>query len=244
MPLKPITFEEKDLKRLFKSNTPVARIWRQIRKGLVFCIWFAVIFGVIFYALNAPAFWQRANFVSKGTTDNQPPIVVPPPTAPIVNYDPEIVISKIGIQAPVIYDSSFDAIIENLRKGVVRYEGTANPGEIGNVVIVGHSSDYPWSTGSYKTIFALLDKLIIGDEIVLPYGQNRFIYKVTQTRTVKPTDLTVLQRTAEPTLTLITCYPVGTTLNRLVITAKLSEGPIGPVQTTEPFLGEKLTTVR
>src|SRR3989344_6394435 len=123
MPLQRVTFNEKDLKKLFKSNTPLARTWRQVRRGLVFCVWFAVIFGVTFYALNAPAFWQRANFVSKGTTDNQTPIVVPPPTAPTINYDPELVISKIGIQAPVIYDSSFGAIIENLRRGVVRYEG-------------------------------------------------------------------------------------------------------------------------
>jgi LPXTG-site transpeptidase (sortase) family protein len=243
MPLKPITFEEKDLKRLFKSNTPMARIWRQVRKGLVFCVWFAVIFGVIFYALNAPAFWKRASFASKEPSGN---LVVEPPQVPtpVVNYNPEIIIPKIGIQAPVIYDASYASIIENLRTGVVRYEGTADPGQIGNVVIVGHSSDYPWSTGSYKTVFALLDKLVAGDEIILPYGSNRYVYKVTQVNIVKANNLSVLARTGEPTLTLVTCYPVGTAINRLVIVAKLTQGPIGSIQTTEPFLGDKLTTAR
>ncbi|KKU43541.1 MAG: sortase family protein [Berkelbacteria bacterium GW2011_GWA2_46_7] len=240
MPLRPVTFDENDLKKIFKSNTPVAKAWRQVRKGLIFCVWFAAIFAVIFYALNAPAFWQRASFVAKDSI--KLPLVAPP--APVINYDPEIIISKIGVRAPVIYDASYGQIIERLRNGVVRYEGTANPGQIGNVVIVGHSSDYPWSTGLYKTIFALLDKLTVGDEIVLSHGPNRYVYTVTQTKVVKPTQLEVLGRTPEPTVTLITCYPVGTTLNRLVIVAKLAEGLIGSIQTTEPFLGVKLTSGR
>ncbi len=242
MPLKPITFTEKDLKKLFKPNTPVARIWRQVRRLMVVCIWFLIIFGVFFYAINGPAFWQRANFATRGISNAQPLTVLPP--SPTVNYDPELIISKIGLRAPVIYDATYNSILENLRNGVVRYEGTADPGQVGNLVIVGHSSDYPWSTGNYKTIFALLDKLGIGDEIVLPYETNRYVYVVSQTKIVRPTDLSVLGRTASPNLTLITCYPVGTTLNRLVITATLSAGPVGSRQTTEPFLGERLTSGR
>lgn len=215
------------------------RFWRGARRVLKTTIWFVAIFGFFFAAMNGPAFWKRANF----SAVVQPPIVIPPP-APTVTYDPEIIIAKIGIRAPVIYDANFDAIIERLRTGVVRYEGTADPGQVGNVVIVGHSSDFPWSTGQYKTIFALLDKLIIGDEITLPFGQNRYIYRVTESKIVKPNNLTVLQRTATPTLTLISCYPVGTALNRLVIIATLSDGPVGTTQATEPFLGEKLTPAR
>lgn len=239
MPLKPVTFSEKDLKRLFRINTPMLRFWRGTRRVLKTAIWFVAIFGFFFAVMNGPAFWQRASFSSVVQT----PIVIPPP-APAVTYDPEIIIAKIGVRAPVIYDANFDAIIERLRSGVVRYEGTADPGQVGNVVIVGHSSDFPWSTGQYKTIFALLDKLIVGDEIILPFGQNRYTYKVRETKIVKPTDLTVLARTATPTLTLISCYPLGTALNRIVIIASLVDGPIGPVQATEPFLGEKLTTAR
>lgn len=239
MPLKPVTFSEKDLKRLFRVNTPMLRFWRGVRRVLKTTIWFVAIFGLFFAVMNGPAFWQRANFSSTV----QPPIAIPPP-APTVNYDPEIIIAKIGVRAPVIYDANFDAIIERLRTGVVRYEGTADPGQVGNVVIVGHSSDFPWSTGQYKTVFALLDKLTIGDEIVLPFGQNRYIYRVTESKIVKPSNLTVLERTATPTLTLISCYPVGTALNRLVIIATLSDGPVGPTQATEPFLGEKLTSAR
>ncbi|MCR4277648.1 MAG: sortase [Candidatus Berkelbacteria bacterium] len=242
MPLKPVTFNESDLKKIFRQNTPMVRFWRAVRRVLKATIWFVVVFGFFFAAMNAPAYWQRASYASRDSSTVQPPPT--PPPAPVVNYDPEIIIAKTGTRAPVIYDARFDEIIERLRVGVVRYEGTADPGQVGNVVIVGHSSDFPWSTGQYKTIFALLDKLVIGDEIVLPFGQNRYTYKVRETKIVKPTDLTVLARTATPTLTLISCYPLGTALNRIIIIASLADGPIGPVQTTEPFLGEKLTTAR
>jgi hypothetical protein len=115
MPLKPITFSEKDLKKLFRTNTPMARFWRGMRRVLKTTIWFIAIFGFFFAVMNAPAFWQRANFSSVV----QPPIVIPPPV-PTVNYDPEIIIAKIGVRAPVVYDASFDTIIERLRTGVVR----------------------------------------------------------------------------------------------------------------------------
>ena len=244
MPLKPITFEEKDLKKLFKLDTPMARIWRKVRKFFRSLIWFITIFGITFFALNSAAFWQRADFASGGREIDSPPLDLPTPISPTINYEPEIIIPKIGVQAPVIYDASYSTIIEQLRGGVVKYEGTADPGQVGNVVIVGHSSDFPWSLGKFKTVFALLDKLTIGDEIILPHGPNRYIYKVTETRTIKPTDLSVLQRSSTPNLTLITCYPVGTTLNRLVVTAVLSEGLVGSIQVSEPYLGEKLTTAR
>lgn len=242
MPIKPITFNESDLRKLFRSNTPVARITRWVKRVLRGLIYFVVLFAIFFYGINAPAFYQRFSFTEK------PPLVAeqsaPFPVKPVVTYSPEIIIEKLGIKAPVSYDTSYNDILTSLRDGVVRYEGTANPGQIGNVVILGHSSDFPWSTGSYKTIFALLDKLVVGDQIVLPFGTERYIYKVTETKVVKATDLTVLNRTAEPTLTLITCYPVGTALKRLVIRALLAGDPVGSIQTTEPYLGDKLVTVR
>ncbi len=243
MPLRPVTFDEQDLKKLFTSNTPTARFWRFLKRAVRTSLWFGVIVLTGFALLNGPAYWQRASFATNGTPINRS-VIETPTSAPTINYDPEIVIPKIGVRAPVIYDVAFNSIIDNLHNGVVRYEGTANPGQVGNVVIVGHSSDFPWSTGRYKTIFSLLDKLTSGDEIILPYGTDRYVYKITETKVVKPTDLSVLARTPTATITLITCYPVGTTLNRLIVRANLVAGPVGPPQTTEPFLGQSLTAAR
>ena len=69
-------------------------------------------------------------------------------------------------------------------------------------------------------MFVLLDKLAPGDTISLDYQSHRYTYQVTDSKVVEPTDVGVLSSTSSPTLTLITCTPPGTSLRRLVVTAK------------------------
>jgi sortase A len=55
------------------------------------------------------------------------------------------------------------------------------------------------------------------------------VFATTGYKIVKPTDVSVLKQSEEPTLTLITCYPtyyIGPAPERLVVTSKLvSRGP-------------------
>jgi LPXTG-site transpeptidase (sortase) family protein len=108
-----------------------------------------------------------------------------------------------------------------LRSGVVHYGQTANPGQSGNVVIVGHSSGEPWTLGSYKYIFTLLNKVIAKDKIIIDYSGVRYIYEVIAADIVRPTDLSILEQPKNQfNLTLVTCTPVGTSKDRLIIHAK------------------------
>lgn len=136
---------------------------------------------------------------------------------------PRLVINKLNISAPVNYDLT-EVDEKNfqiaLRDGVVHYPDTAIPGQPGNIVIFGHSSNQLWAKGNYKFIFAPLDKLENGDSIILDYKGNRFIYTVTNKKIVKPTDLSVLDTTSSKRLTLITCTPVGSNTSRLIIEAE------------------------
>lgn len=78
-------------------------------------------------------------------------------------------------------------------------DGTALPGESGNVVLAGHRD----------TVFAFLGRLGLGDELELEAADGaRRSYTVTDTAVVHERDTTVLDPTAEPTLTLVTCYPL------------------------------------
>lgn len=132
-------------------------------------------------------------------------------------------IPKIGVTAPVVYEEkSYNEkkIQAALQRGVVHYGTTALPGQAGNIVLVGHSSGQAWAPGDYKFVFTLLDKLAMNDRILLDYQGERYIFRVSSTRVVDPQNLSVVQHTDEPQLTLITCTPVGTTKNRLVITAR------------------------
>lgn len=144
-------------------------------------------------------------------------------------------VDRLGIRAPIRYvdTASEPAFQEALRTGVVHYPGTAAPGAFGNAYIFGHSSDYVWSKGDYKTIFALLTNIKIGDTIVATDGEGHlFTYEVTRTSIVAPNDLSVLDQhgNTKKLLTLQTSYPVGTALKRFIVVAEMAEAQPSPVR--------------
>ena len=135
-------------------------------------------------------------------------------------------IPVLGIEAPIIYidDKNETAYQSALKNGVVHYPGTALPGETGNVYIFGHSSDYVWSDGDYKTIFAKLPQIEMGTDIVVTdAGGNFFHYSVIETKVVGPRDMTVLDQGdgSRSLLTIQTSYPLGTALQRYIVVAEL-----------------------
>jgi len=139
------------------------------------------------------------------------------------NAPPKIIINDINVKAPIVFDVQTvnEGLFQKaLRSGVVHYPGTAQPGQAGNVVVFGHSSGQWWAPGDYKFIFTHLDKLQQEDKIFVEYQGVRYIYKVFGISVVKPTDLSVLNQGGSNILTLITCTPVGTATNRLIIKAQ------------------------
>lgn len=107
-----------------------------------------------------------------------------------------------------------------LKDGVVHYPGTAKPSDRGNFVVTGHSSYFPWDSGRFKDVFALLHDININDEIIVFYNQIQYKYKVTAINSVYPEEVNVLAPKSESLITLITCTPLGTNLKRLIITAE------------------------
>lgn len=134
-------------------------------------------------------------------------------------------IPSLGIQSPVIYitETNEKAYQKALVDGVVHFPGSALPGQRGNVYIFGHSSDYAFSKGNYKTIFALLPHIEMGSQINISDSQAKvFSYRVVNKLVVEPTDLSVLkQDTNKQLLTLQTSYPIGTALRRYIVVAEL-----------------------
>jgi sortase A len=136
--------------------------------------------------------------------------------------NPEVIIPKINVEIPVVYDVNTidDNTIETaLERGVVHYADTAAPGQNGNVVVVGHSSNNIFNPGKYKFAFVLLSRLNNGDTFYLQKDGKRYTYQVYKKEIVKPTDISVLQPSTDKqaTATLITCDPPGTSTNRLVV---------------------------
>ncbi len=185
------------------------------------------IFVLTLLAFKAPVIYEQLTY----NGNNSAPVTIPgvPAAAPI-SPDPTITISKINVNAPVVYlSSTAEADVEQgLQNGVVHYGNTPDPGQGGNAVFFGHSSNDWWVPGNYKFVFVLLDKLVVGDTFSINYQSKRYVYQVTSTQVVDPTDVSVLDQTATPTATLITCSPPGTSWKRLVVSAKqISPTPAG-----------------
>jgi len=132
------------------------------------------------------------------------------------------------IEAPIIYidEVSEDVFQEALARGVVHYPGTALPGEYGNPYIFGHSSDYFWKPGDYKTIFAPLVDIPLDTEVrITDHDGKLFIYRVIETKIVGPKDVSVLdqQDYERKLLSLQASYPIGTALKRYIVICELDE---------------------
>ncbi len=143
-----------------------------------------------------------------------------------VNTDFSIVIEKIGVNAPIVKDIPVwneKIYTEALKQGIAHASISEYPSqEPGNTYLFAHASLNFFSLGKYSTVFNLLRKLEIKDRIHVYYEDKTYVYEVLNKERVKGWDIYPIMRPViEPTITLQTCDPPGTVINRLVITAKL-----------------------
>lgn len=136
-----------------------------------------------------------------------------------------IVIPKIGATAkifPNIDPSDENAFLPILKEGVAHARGSVFPGGRGNIFLFAHSTDNFWDAGRYNAVFYLLKDLKVGDLIVVYYQGERHDYYVTVNKTVDPSDTSFITNATTGTEQLIlqTCWPPGTTLERLLVTAR------------------------
>jgi len=139
--------------------------------------------------------------------------------------DFSILIPKIGASAkifPNVDPSSQDKFLPILMQGVAHAAGTVFPGINGNVYLFAHSTDNFWDIGRYNAVFYLLKDLTKGDEVVIFYQNKRYNYIVTASKIVNPSDISYLvdsQNQNKQQLILQTCWPPGTTFQRLLVFA-------------------------
>ena len=182
-------------------------------KSRFFCfsIWL-VIFSAVFIFLSWSIFAPPKNSWAFG----QLPI-----SGETTSISHSIFIPNIGLRAQIVFSSSDEDEIINqaLEKGIVHWPETAYPGEKKNMVLAGHSSGYFWQKTPYSQIFAQLDKLVVGDKLTIFYAQKSYVYQVEEMKIVSSQAVKVLSDEAD--LTIITCWPAGTTLKRMVVKAKM-----------------------
>ena len=157
------------------------------------------------------------------------PVVRPPAQSPPTR----LLIGKIGLDVPVLPVST-----RTIRQGGETREvwgdvpnaggfhyTSAYPGNGGNTVINGHRD-------IQGGVFRQLDRVEVGDEIVLYVGEVSYGYQVVQILVVPETFASATQQAEnlrligplpEERLTLVTCTPIGLATHRLLIIARPAE---------------------
>lgn len=198
---------------------------KKVRKSRHFVPAIAAIVVVTLFAFlqfNSVIIAYAVGYVSPGSIqpDN---IIVDPNLSLKVGPEPLLVIPKINVQISVDYNAKTDynSQMASMQNNVAYFGipgANSRPGEYGNTPMAGHSSNDFTASGNAKFIFARLDQLQTGDTFYLNYGGTRYTYSVTKTLVVAPNDVKALQiGTDKPYATLITCTPLGTATNRLLV---------------------------
>ena len=183
-----------------------------------------VVLLILFLQYNRMIFAPIMAYVSPGNAPASEIEAIDPTITQVVSADPRLIIPKLNIDVPVHFGVPLDDVMSAMNNGVAHYRiagASAYPGEIGNMVITGHSAGDIYSSDPYKYIFSGLERLEDGDLIYVNYNSVRYTYKVIKKEVVEPTDVAALVvQTDRPLLTLVTCTPLGTSRYRLLVTAE------------------------
>ena len=124
-----------------------------------------------------------------------------------------LIVPKINVKMPLVLSENAKAL--NIGGWVFPI---STPDKGGNTVIFGHRFKYlpPVANTFYR-----LDEVGIGDDIQVTWKGENYNYVVIETKIVQPTELSVLNQSNEPIVTLITCTPLFTSKERLVVIGSL-----------------------
>lgn len=132
-----------------------------------------------------------------------------------------IIIPKIHAESPIIpnVDASNETIYRAaLKHGVALAKGFALPNQQGITYLFAHSSDYPWNITRDNVAFFKLYELTKGDTVDIFYQGRKYVYRVSDIKTVWPTDTKAVTESKHK-LVLQTCTPIGTDWQRLLVYA-------------------------
>ena len=137
------------------------------------------------------------------------------PAAIVPTLAPQSLIGRIELSRVNLSAVAREGVDERtLDLAVGHVPGTAFPGDASNAAFAAHRD----------TFFRPLRRVNTGDVIRVTTPRGTYRYLVTSTRVVSPDDVTVLDPTSEPTLTLVTCYPftyIGSAPYRFIVRAAL-----------------------
>jgi sortase A len=109
-----------------------------------------------------------------------------------------------------------------INRGPSHWPGTALPGQVGNMVIAGHRT-------TYSRPFYDLDLVQPGDEMIIQYEGETFVYHAVRTEIVGDDAMWIADQTYAFTATTFACHPKGSARQRIVVFWQLVDDDGVPV---------------
>lgn len=212
--------------RIQKRASDAAKTSRKTKRLIPLIAGISVVLIALFLQYNRLVFAPIMAYVAPGNVSDDGITAIDATVTAAPGPEPKLIIPKLNVDVPIHFGISNDeaTVMEAMNNGVAQFSipgANAYPGEIGNLVITGHSAGDIYSNNQYKFIFSGLERLVPGDTIYVNYESKRYTYAVTGSQTVEPTDVNALiYETDKPMLTLITCTPLGTSRYRLLVSAE------------------------
>lgn len=180
---------------------------------IVFLSVFALFF--VFFSWSGISWFFNYHFIEYAFEKEEP--------KKTVSIENSLEIKKISISVPLIIPDGTDPTLENeLDQGVVYFPQSVLPGESGETIILGHSAPEGWPKIKYDWIFNDLDKLEPGDEIIVYFNNQKYVYKVAKNYIInKGEEIRSDAGDSKSILILMSCWPPGKDLKRLAVEAYL-----------------------
>ena len=218
------SIKDKLRRKIRKQATESAKKTHRKRHLMPIIAGAVVVLLILFLQYNRLIFAPIMAYVSPGNAPASEIEAIDPTITQTVSAEPRLIIPKLNIDVPIHFGIPLSDVMSAMNNGVAHYRiagASAYPGEIGNVVITGHSAGDIYSSNPYKYIFSGLERLEDGDLMYINYNSVRYTYRVVKKEVVEPSNVAALVvNTDKPLLTLVTCTPLGTSRYRLLVTGE------------------------
>nr|WP_309246245.1 class E sortase [Verrucosispora sioxanthis] len=212
-------------------------LWSRVRTGLRFSGELLITFGLVVLLFAGYEIWGKSAIVDahQGELSEQlaqawaPEPVTDPTVSASASPSAKPKPAVQGTPIAGLYIPKFDKewiVVEGVGQQDIRYApghypDSAMPGQVGNFSVAGHRN---------RATFWRLDELREGDPILVEGRNEWYVYQVTESLVVKPTQVEVVapvpgrpgEKPTKRMLTLTTCNPKFDNYERLIIHAELT----------------------
>lgn len=129
---------------------------------------------------------------------------------------------QINVDVPIVEQKDGESQASALDRGALhRTPDNGNPKDGGNFVLAAHrfTLGFTPSETRAKSPFYHIDEMQVGDQVYVDYNGLRYAYKISEKKTVAPSDVGIEARTKDSRMTIYSCTLSGSNDGRVVLFA-------------------------